>query len=131
VLTASETGLADLMSGTIDLVKLSETYAGGPPPFPTRAMYTSRIREIGTSVIAIGSVRWRARQERDGGAVQVRVRSCDSASACAAEPWTDVAQSGDVAGVPPRAFLQYQVELTTNGDVATALDWIEIDYRLP
>jgi hypothetical protein len=130
-LTVTETGIPDLMTGAITDVKLGVTYAGGTRPYPTRAVYTSRIRELGPTVVSISGVRWQARQERDGGGVTIRVRSCDSAAACASEPWHDVARSGDVAGVSPRAFLQYQVEITTGGDVPTGLDWIEIDYRLP
>jgi hypothetical protein len=120
----------DMMVGTSDYLRVALTYAGGEAPFPTRAVYTSRIRDLGPAV-AITGVRWQARQERPEAPVVVRVRSCDDPAACAAEPWTAVARSGDVAGVAARRFLQYQVELATDGDVPTALDWIEIDYRLP
>ena len=122
--------LMDMVVGTSDYLRVALTYAGGEPPFPTRAVYTSRIRDLGPAV-AITGVRWQARQERAETPVRVRVRSCDDPTACAAEPWADVARSGDVAGVMARRYLQYQVEITTNGDVPTALDWIELDYRLP
>jgi len=118
----------DGMTGSILAERVAVTYKGGTAPCAPRATYTSRIRNLGPA-LAIGGVRWQTRQERDGGLVRVSVRTCDT-EACANEVWHAVEQSGDSAGVPARPFLQYMVEITTNGDVPTALEWIEIDYRL-
>jgi len=127
-LTATDSDGTDLLVGSISSAAISATYRGGPQPFPTRTVYTSRVRELGP-VVSISGVRWQTRQD-PGGAVRVRVRSCDTADACASEAWTEVARSGDAAGVPARPFLQYQAEITGDGDIPTALDWIELDYRL-
>jgi hypothetical protein len=125
-LTGADT-TADVMTGSLTAVNLSTTYTGGTAPFPTRARYTSRVRELG-AVVAYSGVRWQTRQAA-ADQVIVSVRSCDDA-ACTDVPWTAVPSSGAVAGIPPRRFAQYQIEITGDGDHAPALDWIEIDYRL-
>lgn len=119
----------DTMVGSITLAQLSMTYKGGRAPFEPVARYTSRVRELGP-VVAFSGVRWQGRQVAPDG-IKVALRSCDTADACAAEPWTPVAASGDVAGIPARPFAQYQVEIDNDTDIPSALDWIEIDYRLP
>lgn len=126
--TASDNTL-DTMVGSITEAQISLTYAGGTPPFEPVARYTSRVRDLGP-VVAFSGVRWQGRQAADD-AIKVAVRSCDTADACAAEPWTLVPTSGAPAGITARQFAQYQVEITNDTDVPSALDWIEIDYRLP
>lgn len=126
VVAVTDTDAADTLTGSITGAHLAGVYHGGPQPFPTRAVYTSAVRDLGP-VVAYSGVRWHARQLATGGVV-VRVRSC--AVACTDERWVDVPASGAVAGVAANPFLQYQVELTGDGDVPTALDWIELDYRM-
>ena len=58
---------------------------------------------------------------------RVSVRSCDEAAACETEPFTEVAFD-TVPNIEPRRFVQYAVDLTSDGDVPTALDAIEINY---
>lgn len=55
------------------------------------------------------------------------MRTCDDAGACAEQPWTDVT-NGAVPTLVPRRFAQYAVELMTDGDVPTALDWFELVF---
>ena len=117
---------ADMMAGTLDNLVLTVSYRGGVAPFPTVARYTSAVREVGP-VVGFGPMTWHVRQGEVTDAV-VRLRTCASADACAAEPWTDVA-AGAVPAVTARPFAQYQVELSGDGDVPTALDWIELPYR--
>jgi hypothetical protein len=117
----------DVMTGSITSARIAATYTGGPAPFPRLARYTSEVRNLGT-VIAYSGVRWQLRQAR-GAQVVVSVRSCADPT-CTGVAWTAVPASGAVAGIPALPFAQYQVEIATDGDIATALDWIEIDYRL-
>jgi len=74
----------------------------------------------------LGALRWSVRQGAASAAI-VRLRTCATADACAAEPWTEVAL-GATPAAAPRRFAQYQVELHGDGDVPTALDWIELAY---
>jgi hypothetical protein len=75
-------------------------------------------------VTAFGTLSYKQRQTTTA---KVQLRTCDAADACATEPWIDVADAA-VPAVPARRFAQYAVELTSDGDVPSALDWIEINY---
>ena len=57
----------------------------------------------------------------------VGVRTCDTAEACAGEPYIEVT-SDTVPDLPLRPFAQYRVELTTAGDTPPALDAFELRY---
>jgi hypothetical protein len=125
--TVADTDAVDTFVGEIVATRVSAIYTGGERPFPTRAVYTSRARDLGP-IVAVSGVRWGTRQAAPDDVI-VRVRSCDAAEACAAEAWTVVPASGSGAGITARPFVQYQVELASDGDASPALDWIEIDYR--
>ena len=101
---------------------------GGVAPFPASYRYVSAVRELG-DVAAFGPMNWQLRQASDTATALVRIRTCDTAAACQSEPWTEVTL-GTVPDVTPRRFAQYLVELTTNGDVPTALDFIELGYSV-
>ncbi|MBK9032466.1 MAG: hypothetical protein IPL61_14345 [Myxococcales bacterium] len=125
-LTVRDT-VADGEIGTLDSLNLTVSYAdGGVAPFPKVARFTSGVRDLG-AVVSYGPMRWQLRQAARGGAV-VWLRTCATAAACDAEPWTEV-DADTVPAVTPRQFAQYQVELSGDGDVPTALDWIELPYR--
>lgn len=115
----------DMMAGQIDALDVTVDYRGGVAPFPAVARYTSAVKDLG-DVAALGAMRWAVRQgEVDAATVQVR--TCPTADGCAAEAWTPVG-FGTIPAVAPRRFAQYQVELHGDGDVPTALDWIELAY---
>lgn len=116
---------ADMMVGTLDSLDVRVDYRGGVAPFPAVASYTSAVKELG-DVAQLGALRWSVRQGAASAAI-VRLRTCATVDACAAEPWTEVAL-GATPAAPPRRFAQYQVELHGDGDVPTALDWIELAY---
>jgi hypothetical protein len=67
------------------------------------------------------------RQAPDPSAVIVRLRTCDTADGCEPEPFVAV-ENGGVPDVPVRRFAQYEVEITGNGDLPTALDAVELRY---
>jgi hypothetical protein len=124
--TATDTN-PDTIGGSLNFAAVTLQGSYGPDPFSKSYSYTSAPREIG-KVDSFAYVRWALRQARPTTMVTVLLRTCDSAEACAGEPWTPVA-SGAVPEVTPRRFAQYRVELTGDGTVPTALDWIEIAYR--
>jgi hypothetical protein len=117
---------ADMMTGNITFAAVTLIGPGGIAPFPTRYRYTSAPRELG-DVASYGAVHWGLRQTRADTTVSVSMRTCDDAAACEAEPFVAITE-GMPPNLPPRRFAQYTVELTGNGDVPTALDWIAIDY---
>ncbi len=116
---------ADMMTGDLNSLDVTVDYRGGAAPFPTLARYTSAVKDLG-DVAALGALRWSVRQGA-ADAVRAQLRTCATADGCAAEPWTDVAP-GATPTAPPRRFAQYQLELRGDGDVPTALDWIELAY---
>lgn len=118
---------ADGLTGELTSIAVTMIGAGGPAPFPASYRYISAPRDLG-DVASVTHVRWALRQASPDAPARVSLRTCDDAAACDAEPWTEVAD-GVRPGVPPRRFAQYMIELTSDGDVPTALDWIEIGYR--
>jgi subtilisin-like proprotein convertase family protein len=114
--------------GTLRDFQINVHYAGGEAPIATSAAYESPIRDVG-QLAALDAVTWSARTPA-GSNVAVRLRSCAAAD-CAGEAWS--APLTDPAGAPPaltgRRYLQYRVELGSNGDAAAALESIELDYR--
>ena len=117
---------ADMMTGEEIESGVTMIGPGGIAPFPTRYRYVSAPRDLG-DVAAFQAVHWALRQVRSDTVAGISMRTCDEAAACAAEPWTAVAD-GARPEVAPRRFAQYAIDLTSNGDVPTALDWIAIDY---
>jgi hypothetical protein len=114
---------ADAITGVLSMACVTITYAGGTPPFPMSFRYESAVHELG-DVIALGALRYQLRQTQTA---LVQLRTCDTADACANEAWTEVA-NGVKPSVAPRRVAQYAVELATDGDHPTALDWIELAY---
>ena len=119
--------VTDMETGYIDALTVTTTYRGGTPPFATVATFTSAVRELG-EVTSLGEVAWAVRQGAVTDAV-VRLRTCADAAACDGAAWIEVAPGPVPATVAPARFAQYQVELHGDGDVPTALDWIELRYR--
>ncbi|HVK76503.1 MAG TPA: PA14 domain-containing protein [Kofleriaceae bacterium] len=107
-------------------------YRGGPDQVARSGTYTSPVRDLGAGVVAIDAVRFGATVPA-GAAVAIRLRGCDDPTACASQPWsgpfTDPA--GGPVGLPPTRYLQYRVELTSDGERGAEVDWVEVDYRLP
>ena len=100
--------------------------SGGFQPFATSYRYESAVHDLGT-VIELGAMTWSLRQPTDPSIATMQIRTCDTADACANEPWTDVA-FGEVPAVPLRQFAQYGITIPTDGDVPTALDAVQLHY---
>lgn len=119
---ASDT-VADTTTGVLSFAGVTLVGRGGVAPFATAVRYESAPRDLG-DVVGFGAATWRLRQ---GTLATVQLRTCDDAAACASEPWTQLSY-GTAPQAPPRRFAQYAVELTTDGDIPTALDWFELTY---
>lgn len=117
-------------TGTIQDFQLTVHYAGGDPPIPTTASYESTVRDLGNAV-SIDSVDWGERLPA-GADVQLRVRTCAAPGDCASAAWSApiTAPGGTDPGVTAQRYLQYRVDLTSNGDRAPAVEWVRIDYQI-
>lgn len=120
---ASDNTLDTTNIGTLELTALTVIGSGGVAPFPTSYHYESAVKDLG-NVVGFGPLTWQLRRTTSA---MVQLRTCDDAAACASEPWTDVT-NGTTPAVTPRRFAQYAVTMATDGDIATALDWIELQY---
>jgi len=116
--------VVDVMTGSITSAAVTVSYRGGLAPFEPTSRFTSAPRDLG-DVVRLGEMRWSIRQPMI--APTLRVRTGDTAEACAAAAWVVVAD-GATPSVPPRRFFQYQVELASDGDLPTSIDWVELAY---
>jgi hypothetical protein len=76
--------LTDGIIGEITGVMVTMIYDGGKAPFPTTYRYESAVRDLG-DVVAFERIAWLLRQAPDPNMVVVRLRTCETADACAAE----------------------------------------------
>jgi subtilisin-like proprotein convertase family protein len=113
--------------GFIDDLELTvHTQGSGAPPIGAEASYESPVHDLGGTA-TIGAVRGDARAP-SGSAIAIAVRTCASSGDCAAAAWVPVAL-GEVPAVAPGRFVQYQVALSSDGDVAPSLESIAIGYQ--
>ena len=119
-------------TGAIRDVQLAVHLANGPDQIARSAAFTSLVQDLGADVVSIDTVRFGGHSATPEG-IAVRLRGCDAPEQCASAAWsapiTDGA--GGAAGVPPSRYLQYRVELTSDGSREPELDWLELDYRAP
>ena len=116
---------ADGQAGALTVAAVTVLTRGGAAPFPAHYRYTSAPKDLG-AVAAFDEMSWAVRQAPPTVAT-MKVRTCDEVATCPAEPWVDV-PLGSAPNVPPRRFLQYRVEVATDGDVPAALDWVDLSY---
>lgn len=122
-------------SGSITDVDVAVHHHEGPDQLARSAAFTSLVRDLGAGVVALDTLRVGGRSPTADG-IAVRLRGCDAPEQCAAEPWSDritgaLAAGGVPVDLPPRRYVQYRVELTSDGEREPELDWIELDYRVP
>jgi hypothetical protein len=117
--------------GTLTDVQLAIHLANGPDQVARSAAFTSLVHDLG-NVVAIDRVRFGGRAPTPDG-IAVRLRGCDAPEQCAAAPWSEpiIDGAGAPAAVEVKRYLQYRVELTSDGEREAELDWVEIDYRVP
>jgi hypothetical protein len=117
-------------AGTLEDFEVTPHWSGGQPPIPTASSFDSSVRDLGVGVNAIDAVTW-AERLPTGSDIAVRVRTGGSVVACAVASWSAaITTPGGVLAVAPAQFLQYRVELSSNGDRAPILDWLRVDYRV-
>jgi hypothetical protein len=117
--------LADTIVGTVVQAGVTQLGSGGRAPFETSYRFESAIRDLG-GVTEFREMQWRLRQG-ELAASAMQLRTCDVEAECETSAWTDVAP-GTIPQVEPRRFAQYGITITTDGDVPTALDVVELRY---
>ncbi|HUQ04791.1 MAG TPA: proprotein convertase P-domain-containing protein [Kofleriaceae bacterium] len=125
--TVRVTDTANGQVGSLTDVQLAVHMANGPDQIARTASYTSPVRDLGEGVRTLGAVTLGARLPVGAGAT-VRLRGCDTAEACEAEPWSAPLADGDPAGLPARRYLQYRLELTSGGEREAEIDFVELAY---
>lgn len=127
---------ATVASGTATLVESWLTVhhrdPAGSGPTPLAASYESSVRDLlapgGAAVDAIDRVSFDVRAAA-GATVTMALRTCDDPAACAAEPYSPGLASGATPAVTPRRYLQYRLDLVTDGDHEPAVERVQLDYR--
>lgn len=119
-------------AGTIRDVQLAVHLANGPDQVARSAAFTSLVQDLGADVVSIDTVRFGGRAPSPAG-IAVRLRGCDAPEQCAAAAWSEPITDGGggAAGITVTRYLQYRVELTSDGEREPELDWLELDYRAP
>lgn len=113
-------------AGVLRDVRLTlHTRDAGELPVSTLALFESAPRDLGGESM-IEAVRWAAITPT-GSTVRVEVRTCATAATCADSAWVPV-PAGSTPAIPPGAFGQFRVLLTSDGDHVPSLEWIEIDH---
>jgi hypothetical protein len=118
-------------AGTIRDVAITVHYAGGAPPIPATSAFESTVRDLGADpVTSIDAITWTERLPV-GSDLAVRLRTCATPEDCAGAAWSDpVSTPGNPPTVAPARYLQYRIELTSDGDRAPALERLQIDYQV-
>jgi hypothetical protein len=115
-------------TGTIDQAVVSVSYtatAASSLPLSPVATYISSPRELDEPV-ALGKASWK-QHAAEGATVEVALRTCATAEACASAEWHPVNDEGLSTALPDR-FVQYRVVLTSTGQAAAALDSFTLEY---
>ena len=123
------TDTAQGQTGSITDVQLAVHMGNGPDQIARAASFTSAVKDLGEGVVEFGAVHLGARVPTGAGAV-VRLRGCDAPDACEQASWSAPLADGDDAGLPPRRYLQYRVELTSAGEREPEVDFVEVAYSL-
>jgi len=113
----------DAMMGTVEFANVTVVYTGGRQPYEPAATYTSTVRDL--DMARFGPLTWAMRQAKVE--PMVSVRTCDEMAACDAEAWSGVT-NGATPTAPARKYFQYKVEIMSELDVPTSLDWIDLQY---
>ncbi len=119
-------------AGTLRDVELTvHTRGAGAPPIAPAARYTSPVHDLGGAA-AITAVRWQPVVPA-GASVAIALRTGATAEACAAAAWSAplANPAGTAPTVPVGQFVQYRVDLGSDGDATPALEAIDIDYGPP
>jgi hypothetical protein len=117
-------------SGTFNEFAMTLAYDGGEPPIAPTASYQSPLRDLGSDSPEVLSIQWNERVPA-GSTLAIRVRTCSTAEACAAEPWSEplTDPAGSTLPFTAQRFLQWRTEMTSNGDVTPSLESLFVEYR--
>jgi subtilisin-like proprotein convertase family protein len=114
-------------TGTTGSAALTVHNTGGRPPIATSATYVSPVHDLGEPSqidgVSAGAT------TPDGTALAIRVRTGASQDELQARAWSDPVAPGAPPIVPAGRFVQYKVELSSDGDRSAALDWVQLVYR--
>jgi hypothetical protein len=113
-------------AGSIGGIMVATGYRGGPPPVTPAARFESKPRPFPAEAVEIVDARTIPLAPA-GATIAISIRTCATPDACAAAAWQPVA--GESA-IPAAPFIEYRLELGSDGWAVPSVERVEIDYRV-
>lgn len=113
---------ANGQTGVVGSIAFALGYRAGVGPYAPVSTFTSQPRAIeATAIVAARATG----TFPPGSSAAVSVRTCPDAPSCDAAPW----QAADALPLANAGFVQYRVELASDGWAAPSVDKVEIEIR--
>jgi subtilisin-like proprotein convertase family protein len=113
--------------GNISRITAVIGYRGGPPPVTQTALFESKPRPLpaeATEIVAVRTVP----AAPAGATIAISIRTCETEDACAAAAWQPV--TDEELAIPAAPFVEYKLELGSDGWALPTVERVEIDYRV-
>lgn len=117
---------APSIAGNIGSIMVAIGYRGGPPPVTSGARFESKPRPVPSEASEIVAVRT-VPAAPPGATIAISIRTCRTAEACASAAWQPVTGA---LSIPAEPFMEYRLELDSDGWALPSIDRVEIDYRI-
>jgi hypothetical protein len=115
------------VGGSITRIMAAISYRGGVPPVTPMALFESKPRPLpaeATEIVAVRTVP----AAPAGATIAISIRTCETEDACAAAELQPVAD--EKLAIPAAPFVEYKLELGSDGWALPAIERVEIDYRV-
>jgi hypothetical protein len=109
-------------TGVVGTIAFVLGYRAGVGPYAPSSTFTSRPRAVDATTVVAARL---AGTFPVGSSAIITVRTCADALACDAAPW----QAADALPIANAGYVQYKVELASDGWAAPSVDKVEIDIR--
>lgn len=117
---------AQSAAGNIGSIMVAIGYRGGPAPVASSARFESKPRPLPAEAAEIVAVRT-VPAAPAGATIAISIRTCRTAEACASAAWQPVT---DALSIPAEPFVEYRLELGSDGWAVPSVERVEIDYRI-
>ena len=113
-------------AGNIGSIMVAIGYRGGLAPVTSGALFESKPRPLPAEAAEIVAVRT-VPAVPAGATIAISIRTCRTAEACASAEWQPV--TGELS-IPAEPFVEYRLELGSDGWAVPGVERVEIDYRI-
>jgi len=92
-------------------------------------VFETVLRDVGAAR-SFGRIRWGANTP-SGTTMELRMRTCAAQADCAAAEWSQplIGPSGADAPFPPKRYLQWRAEMTSNGSAVPTVEFVQIETK--